>query len=112
MLGIRSAVLRESALQRGFLLVEVVLLLLVVELNERLAPGDAVAQVGENAAHLAFRLRRNGYLIDGRERADHFDASLDGCLKDGFGFDRPGGVTPARLSRFIFRAARRSRGDG
>jgi hypothetical protein len=50
------AVLRQCASERRFLLVEVILGLLAIELNEHLAHADAVAEVGQNPAHRAFGL--------------------------------------------------------
>ena len=76
-LRIGGAVLRERARQRRLLLIEAVLLLLAIELNERLAGRDAIAEVGEDPADLAVGFRRNRHLIDGGQRADDFDGAVD-----------------------------------
>ena len=59
--------------ERRLLLVEVVLELLAIELDERLAGLDAIAKVGEHAADDAVGLRGDGDLVFGRERPDDFD---------------------------------------
>ena len=74
-LRVGRAVLRQRALERRALLVEVVLLLLAIELDQRLARRHAIAEIGEDAAHLAVGLGGNGHLIDGRQRADQIDAA-------------------------------------
>ena len=56
-LRVRRAELRERALERRLLLVERVLLLFAIDLNQRLSGRHAVAEVGEDPAHLAVGFR-------------------------------------------------------
>ena len=75
--GFGRAVASQRPRQRGALLIEVVLKLLAIELDEDLARGDPVAEVGQNPADDAFGLRRHGDFVLGRERAADVDGSLD-----------------------------------
>ena len=65
------------AAERGALLIEPVLQLLGVEHDQRLPGGDAVAQVGGDAQHPAFDLRRDRHFFDGGQRADDVDGAAD-----------------------------------
>jgi hypothetical protein len=106
--GIGGAVLRERARQRGFLLLEVVLLLFLVDQDERLAGANAVAKVGEDPAHSAVGFGRDRHLVDGGQRADELDRSGDALLLYDFDLDLlRGGVATAGLRRFAFRTRRR-----
>ena len=59
-----------------------VLLLLAIELHEHLAGRHAIAEVGEDPAHLALGLRRHRDLVHGRQRADDLDGAADRFLAD------------------------------
>ncbi len=86
-LRIGRAVLCERPRQRCLLLVEAVLLLLVIELDQDLPCFDAIAEVGEDAADRAVRLRRDDHLIDGGQRPDDVHRSADRILLDDGGGD-------------------------
>jgi hypothetical protein len=60
--------------------------LLTIDLDQRLAGLDRIAQIRQDAPDDAFGLRGNGDFIGGGERADDFDRAVDGLLPDGFGF--------------------------
>jgi hypothetical protein len=106
-LRIGGAVLRQRARQRRLLLVEVVLLLLAIDLNQRLSSDDAVAEVRQNPAYLAVGLRRDRHLIDRGERAHELHCAFDFFEPHGFERHRLGcRVTAARLRGFGFGAGR------
>ena len=74
---IRHAVARHGPAQRRALLIEPILELLGIEDDERLAGGDAIAEVGGNAEHAAFDLGGDRHFFVGRERADDVDGAAD-----------------------------------
>ena len=78
--AIARAVLGQRACERGPLLIEAVLELLVIELDERLVGLHGVAEVGEHAADDALDLRRNRDLVFGGERAHDFERAVNGLL--------------------------------
>ena len=77
MLRIGRTVLRERPRQRRLLLLEAVLRLLVVELNQDLSRFDAIAEVSEDAADRAVRLRRDDDLVDGGQCTDDVNRPAD-----------------------------------
>ena len=87
--------------QRRLLLIVGVLLFLVVERDEHLSGPHAVAEIGQQAAHPSFGLRRNRDLVHGGERPDDVhgpaDRVLTNCLD---AYRLRGGFGAARLSRF------------
>ena len=106
MLGVGRAQLRQRALERRFLLVEIVLLFLVIDLDERLSGGHPIAEIGQDPAHLPVGFRRNGDLVHRGERADHFHGPADRFLADDLDLDGLGGSLPAaRLGAFSFCAS-------
>jgi len=106
MLRVWRAELRERFLERRALLIEVVLLLFPIDEDQGLPRFHAIAEIGEDAAHLAVGLGGNGHLIDGRQRPHQIDGPLDRLFLDGLERDRLGrGVAPAGLRTFRLRAA-------
>src|SRR5262249_31905213 len=95
-----GSVFRQRAIERRLLLIEVVLRLFAIEFDEHLSGGDAVAKVGENPSNGAASLRRDRHVVLGRERADHFDGTVNAFLPDGLTLDgtRAVGATAARAA--------------
>ena len=96
--------------ERRALLVEAVLQLLAVQFHEDLAGPDAIAKIGHHAAYAALGFGRYGDLVDGRQRAHHFNAAAKRFLTDGL--DRNGlglAIRRQRMSRL--RLGARGRGE-
>ena len=111
-LGVGGAQLCKCALERRFLLVEIVLLFLAIDLDERLSGGHPIAEIGQDPAHLPVGFRRNRDLIHSGKRADHLHGPADRFLADDLDLDRLGGSLAAvRLSAFGFRASCNGQSD-
>ena len=107
---LRRAVLRERPRVGRLLLVEGVLQLLAIDLDQRLAGLDRIAEIREHAADDAFGLRGNRDLVFGGERADDFDGAVERLLPDRLGLHQlRGRLAPGILSGFRSRTARRQR---
>ena len=103
-----GAVLRQGTRQRGFLILEVVLEFLAIQLDERLPGLDVVAEIDEHTAHGAFGLRRNRDLIFRGQRAHYLNRAFRLFLAHRIGRHSPGGCfAPLRLGRLSLAAGSR-----
>ena len=101
-----GAVFCQCALAYGVLFVGVVLQFLVVELDEHLSGGYAIAEIGQDPIHPARRLGGNRDLVVGGQRAHDLDVASNGLCFDGLDLDRLGLLRAPRRDLLAFRAAR------
>ena len=109
-LGVRRAVLRQRAIERRLLLLELVLQLLAVELDQHLAGLHPIAEIREHPADAAVGLRRNRHLVDGGERADDFDRAVQRFLPDRFDLHRLRARRARAPAPYRISSSRRARG--
>ena len=96
--------------ERGAFAFDVILLFLPVELDEDLIGGDAVAQIGEQAADPAVGFGRDRDFGFGGQGGDHFNCAADGLLAHGLNLHRPALVVAgAGLGGLLVRAGGRRR---
>ena len=89
----------QRAFEDGVLFVGAVPQFLVVELDEHLPGGHAIAEIGQDPIHPARRLGGNRDLVVGGQRAHDLDVASNGLCLDGLDLDRLD-VSTARAGTF------------